>query len=173
MRTHRNATVLNASSGRVRFDRPTGDDALVASLTQLRLGLSDPAGQARFEAALETNPEVASLVERMATDLERLDQLERFARADRAARKYGMTSDQFWDLMREQNWSCAVCSTEFRPEGPRMNVDHNHDTGEVRGLLCGNCNRGLGLFKDSPDALRAAIDYLTTRGHYGPSGETK
>jgi hypothetical protein len=47
----------------------------------------------------------------------------------------------------------------------RLTIDHNHETGEIRGILCSRCNTGLGMFRDSPDLLRAATAYLDTRGH--------
>jgi len=46
-------------------------------------------------------------------------------------------------------------------------IDHNHNTGEFRGLLCKKCNRALGMFKDSPSVLMSAYLYLTERGYYG------
>lgn len=68
----------------------------------------------------------------------------------------------------EQAGKCKICGHEghvdFVPKGSRMFdrlvVDHCHSTGKVRGLLCNGCNRGLGYFKDNPEALQKAIDYL-------------
>lgn len=59
--------------------------------------------------------------------------------------------------------ACEVCSISFATEGvwTRMPVfDHDHATGKFRGWICNECNKGLGSFKDSPETLRAAIDYL-------------
>ena len=60
--------------------------------------------------------------------------------------------------MREQGGVCAICG---RPDPEH--VDHSHETGAVRGILCFNCNGGLGQFRDSIDALLAAATYLETR----------
>lgn len=65
------------------------------------------------------------------------------------------------ELRKQQNACCAICGV---PEGEaprgRLHVDHDHATHVIRGLLCGNCNPGLGQFKDDPELLQAAIDYL-------------
>ena len=67
-------------------------------------------------------------------------------------------------LMQEQGGRCAICGTEKAFSGGgdnrRMAIDHCHASGAVRGLLCGNCNRALGLVKDSVETLRNAIAYL-------------
>jgi hypothetical protein len=56
---------------------------------------------------------------------------------------------------------CAICKTDLTALRPKqVNVDHCHLTGKVRELLCFNCNTGLGQFKESPDALQAAVKYL-------------
>ena len=66
--------------------------------------------------------------------------------------RYGIGADDFDRLVDEQGGMCAICR---RPDPEH--VDHAHDTGEVRGILCFNCNGGLGQFRDSVDALRSAV----------------
>lgn len=86
----------------------------------------------------------------------------------RNAWKYGITEERFWEMLREQDNCCAICSVEFGPTSRRVAIDHNHRTGEVRGILCAKCNLALGTFQDSPYILKAAVRYLAERGHYGP-----
>jgi hypothetical protein len=74
-------------------------------------------------------------------------------------RRYGIGADEFDDLVRRQGGACAICG---RPDPEH--VDHDHETGEVRGILCFNCNGGLGQFRDSIEALLAAAVYLDARG---------
>ncbi len=59
--------------------------------------------------------------------------------------------------------NCAICN-EPDPSGRRLAVDHDHDSGLYRGLLCSNCNTALGKFRDRPDLLRKAADYLEAGG---------
>lgn len=81
-------------------------------------------------------------------------------------RKYGISKEIYFELMRCQNKKCAICEMEFgevvsgRGDVYRPCVDHDHNTGKVRGLLCHNCNRVLGIFKDSPLLFEKAITYL-------------
>lgn len=76
-------------------------------------------------------------------------------------RRYGLTPEQFESLLNSQDLSCAICGTTKNGGGAhRMCVDHDHETGNVRGLLCHRCNRALGLFGDSETLLQSAIDYL-------------
>ena len=76
-------------------------------------------------------------------------------------RNYGISLDEYHELVKQQNGVCAICKSP-PPEGrkKRLSIDHCHDTGVVRGLLCDNCNRSLGLLKDSIDVLENAIQYL-------------
>lgn len=71
--------------------------------------------------------------------------------------KYGISQydyDQIWEA---QSGLCAICGhTDFKT----LSVDHDHHTGIVRGLLCTNCNQGLGKFKDNPNLLISAVAYL-------------
>ena len=82
----------------------------------------------------------------------------------KSARNYGITGEQFNEMLEGQNGVCAICE---RPETTtRMGklrplcIDHNHKTGKIRGLLCSNCNQALGKFKDNPETLMRAAKYL-------------
>lgn len=75
-------------------------------------------------------------------------------------RHYGIGLEDFNRILAEQNGRCAVCATDEPGGRGRFHVDHNHKTGEVRGLLCSHCNLGVGHFKDSPTLLKAAAYYL-------------
>lgn len=68
---------------------------------------------------------------------------------------HNISQEDFNQRYEEQQGRCAIC----RREKP-LEVDHSHETGEVRGLLCGSCNRALGLMKDDPEALSVAADYV-------------
>lgn len=70
---------------------------------------------------------------------------------------YGMTESEYNKLVLQQQGVCAICGTN--KEG-RLAVDHNHKTGNIRGLLCRPCNSAIGLFKESPTLLRKAASYL-------------
>lgn len=75
---------------------------------------------------------------------------------------YGMTDEQYAALLDKQGGGCAICrTTEWNGRHPVPHVDHDHRTGEVRGILCHACNLGLGKFRDDPGLLAAAIAYLT------------
>lgn len=81
-------------------------------------------------------------------------------------RYYGIDIEQYNSMLLSQENKCAICDKEETAvhgkskEVRQLNVDHCHNTGLVRGLLCTNCNFGLGKFLDSPDLLNKAIQYL-------------
>lgn len=81
--------------------------------------------------------------------------------------RYGITPEQYSELFHEQNGRCSICGNEETArhnrskEIQKLAVDHCHTTGKVRGLLCMDCNRGLGKFHDDPERLQKAIEYLT------------
>lgn len=78
-------------------------------------------------------------------------------------KKYDITDADFSAMLSKQDGKCAVCRTDT-PGGRfgKWNIDHCHDSGKVRGLLCWACNTGLGKFKDNEDFLASAIQYLRT-----------
>ncbi len=84
------------------------------------------------------------------------------ARADRLRRLYGLDPEDFQRILRSQAGRCAVCGTTT-PAGKGWHVDHDHETGTVRGVLCTRCNCLLGHAKDSVTTLRSAIAYLTEK----------
>lgn len=72
--------------------------------------------------------------------------------------KYGLTPAEYTAMVLQQDGGCAIC---HRPPGKSgFNVDHDHQTGKVRGLLCAGCNRGIGLLQDNHHLLARAADYL-------------
>lgn len=71
-----------------------------------------------------------------------------------------ITPDMYVALHKQQGGICAICSKTEEANGKALAVDHDHETGRVRGLLCDDCNLALGRFQDSPDVLRRAINYL-------------
>jgi hypothetical protein len=81
-----------------------------------------------------------------------------YAEKGARARKYGLTPAAVVDLADRQRNVCAICGT--RRGSRRLSVDHDHETGQVRGMLCGPCNMALGAFKDSPELCLKAAAYL-------------
>ena len=76
--------------------------------------------------------------------------------------KYGVTRLEYAALVAVQHNSCAICGEKCK-RYKRLSVDHDHATGKVRGLLCQECNHGIGKFGDDPDRLRKAAIYLETK----------
>lgn len=111
---------------------------------------SDPAKRQAFHAEWPRRPEV---VQRR--------------RWQHLFRKYGLTKESFDTFWEAQGGRCAICKIllnetykGFGAPNFACAVDHDHGTGEVRGLLCSKCNRGLGQFNDDPELLQQAAKYL-------------
>jgi len=73
---------------------------------------------------------------------------------------YGITEGILEQIKKEQNNKCAICGKIINEFTKDFAVDHDHKTGKVRGLLCMNCNIGLGAFRDNKIIMRKAIKYL-------------
>lgn len=79
-----------------------------------------------------------------------------YKRRHRIKAAYGITLEQYDEMVERQQGRCAVC--HLIPDV--LVIDHDHETGRVRGLLCQNCNRGIGLMRDDPSVLSRASVYL-------------
>ena len=73
--------------------------------------------------------------------------------------KYGITVEDYQQMFIDQENKCAICQRHSRGEKTLV-IDHNHETGKVRGLLCYSCNSGIGLLQDNIKMLHNAIEYL-------------
>jgi hypothetical protein len=82
----------------------------------------------------------------------------------RCARR-NITPEQLVDRYEQQEECCAICKKHIDLDNSA--IDHNHSTGEFRGVLCKQCNRALGMFGDSVSTLRNAVEYLEDFGSYG------
>ncbi len=74
-------------------------------------------------------------------------------------RRFGITIEQYESRLEAQGGGCAICG-RGEPDGGSLHVDHDHDTGRVRALLCVRCNNGIALFDEDPAVLRYAADYV-------------
>ena len=73
---------------------------------------------------------------------------------------YGISLEQYEELKANQGNKCAICGGKGKGIQEVLDVDHDHKTGKVRGLLCSKCNSGLGMLQDNPHILKSALQYL-------------
>jgi hypothetical protein len=132
--------------------------------------------QAAAKARKEANPELKEIArqrtakwitdnqERYRAYKNAYRQTDNFKRAFRKwhlKTKYGLTPEQYEEMLERQGGGCAICGTA--PGETALHVDHCHETGRVRGLLCFCCNAGLGQFKHDPDLLYEAMAYAAVQ----------
>jgi DNA-directed RNA polymerase subunit RPC12/RpoP len=79
-------------------------------------------------------------------------------------KNYGLFEEEVKAQLEYQNYQCAICGTEVSYDGIHSHIDHDHLTKKLRGILCSNCNHGLGMFNDRITTLTKAIDYLQAQG---------
>ena len=75
-------------------------------------------------------------------------------------KSYGVDISGIDSLVASQNNKCPICGNGFGEGRRRRHIDHDHKTGQIRSILCSNCNLGIGYFLDDPHVLRAAADYI-------------
>ena len=126
----------------------------------------DPEFRKRLNAKKREYSKTAKYMERRRVWARKYRRTESGSRAEMRGRLkgYGITLADYGRMLCEQGGVCAICKTlRVSKAHPRLNVDHNHKTGKVRGLLCWMCNRGIGLLGDDLKRLESAVEYLKTR----------
>jgi len=81
-------------------------------------------------------------------------------RLKRIKRIYGLEPEEYQQLLDEYNGKCWICGKSPKEGGRSLHIEHSHQTLAIRGITCWGCNKGLKAFRDSPDFLRRAADYL-------------
>jgi uncharacterized protein YbaR (Trm112 family) len=84
------------------------------------------------------------------------------AKKSELKRLYGITFEDYIEMLVEQDQVCAICKEECKTR-KMLSVDHDHQSGKVRGLLCNRCNRAIGMMKDDIVILENAIQYLSDK----------
>lgn len=79
---------------------------------------------------------------------------------------YNITPDDYDHMLDMQGGGCAICGAKPNHGDRRLHVDHDHATGQIRGLLCFGCNAGLGMFKDNINSFNNAIAYVAGNGKW-------
>lgn len=95
-------------------------------------------------------------------------------RSQRLLSEYGLTTQQWEEMLSEANYSCQACGGRLEDQRPHHRTgspvlvcDHDHDTGEVRGILCSNCNSALGFLGDDENRVRSLLTYIEEHNKKG------
>ena len=139
-------------------DGHRGDCKACSSDDKRRRYLADPeAAIARVKRWQQANPERVNATQRARRAKPEAKLRER---AGHLMRKYGMTIEQYDGMLEAQGGGCFICGRPPR-EDISLHVDHDHSTGNVRGILCFCCNNALADFGEDPEILRKAASYLS------------
>lgn len=114
--------------------------------------------KAQLAAKRQLEPEKYIERDRKYYDTHR-DEYHKRSAVYRKTKRYGLMSGEYETMWANQQGKCPICTTDLSRD-KRTNIDHCHATGKVRALLCGHCNRGLGLFRDNSEILRNAANYI-------------
>ena len=93
------------------------------------------------------------------------ERMRKYKRAWRLGKVYGITEDEYQDMLDRQSGVCAICKSGDWGKKGSPHIDHDHLSGKVRGILCQTCNQAIGLMGDSTEKLMAAIKYLTPKNN--------
>lgn len=90
----------------------------------------------------------------------RQKELDRALNRAKRLREHGICEEEFNSMLKQQGGKCAICDKPQDESIKFLSIDHDHRTNKNRGLLCSNCNRGIGLLQDDINILQSAIKYL-------------
>ena len=91
--------------------------------------------------------------------------------ASRLKRSYGITIEQYNKMLIKQDFKCAICGKHQSELKRALHVDHDHEIDEIRGLLCQQCNAGLGFLKDDPKIIEGALNYINKINKPNPTSK--
>ena len=91
------------------------------------------------------------------------DKHSKYQWKSRIKKTYGLTEETYLGMYVSQNGKCAICKECIELRGKQTHIDHDHETLEVRGILCHSCNTALGLFKENTETMLNAINYLEAK----------
>lgn len=97
----------------------------------------------------------------------RCDPCKEAKRNSRFKTKYGISLENYRDILDSQDGGCASCGVKPNPGEPRLAIDHNHETGQVRGVLCRGCNTALGFVKEDRNIMLALVKYIDSWNNQG------
>lgn len=88
------------------------------------------------------------------------DKIKQYSRKSDLKRRFELSLEDYNKMLEEQDGGCIICGKTKEENKQNLSVDHDHESGKIRGLLCDTCNRGLGYFKDDPELIINAAKYL-------------
>lgn len=128
------------------------------------------AASKRRDEAVKADPERMARYREYQRDWQKARRLtnpedfRRWQRDSYVRTKYGIETADYELLLAQQGGRCAICGTDNPGKNKKFwSIDHDHETGQVRGLLCSSCNRGIGLLGDNVERLEAALSYLRSQ----------
>lgn len=117
--------------------------------------------RASYRRKAEKDPGYRELLKLRARERYKTPESIRSRREQKLRTTYGLTSDDVARMLTAQGGLCAICASMLEPDKTHgLHIDHDHETKQIRELLCPGCNVGLGHFREDPQRLRAAADYI-------------
>lgn len=115
--------------------------------------------------AWDNSPAGKAIRKAMYTEYNNRPEVKERHRAHWFMKQYGITLEEYKKMYDNQNGNCAICGEHYELRGENklktLHVDHDHETGDVRGLLCHNCNSGIGYFKEDLNLIKRIEHYLS------------
>lgn len=140
-----------------KISKPLADFWARKGASDGKMGICKVCSRARKDKWAVNHPERIKAIDKRCYEKDPQKRMSRQA-LTRRLKLYGVTPEQYVNMYDAQGGGCAICHQPCMTK--QLSVDHCHQTGKVRALLCDRHNRALGYFDDSPELLRAAAEYL-------------